>query len=39
MLRDDLEGWNGGREAQQEVGICIYMADSHCCTAETDTTL
>ena len=36
VLRDDLEGrdgeWVGG-------AICILIADSHCCTAETNTTL
>ena len=31
MLCDDLEGWGRlGRE-----GICIHMADSLCCAAET----
>ena len=45
MLCDDLEGWDRerGREAQEggEVGIYvyIYIADSLCCTAETNTTL
>ena len=45
MLCDDLEGWDGaglelpGREAQDEGVICILIADSHCCTAETNTTL
>ena len=41
MLSDDLEGWDGGegREAQEREDICIHMADSHCCIAETNTTL
>ena len=42
MLYDDLEGWGGrrgGREVQEGGDICILMADSHCCMAETDTTL
>ena len=40
MLCDHLDGWdaNGGKEVQ--VGaICIHTADSHCYTAETNTTL
>ena len=37
---DDLEGWDGGgSEAQEEEDICILRADSHCCAAETNTTL
>ena len=28
-----------GTEAQEGGGICILMADSHCCAAETNTTL
>ena len=43
MLCDDLEGWGwgggGGREAQEVQDICILMADSRCCTTETNTTL
>ena len=31
-------GW-AGREAQEGGDECIHMADSHCCTAETNTTL
>ena len=27
------------REAQEGGDICIHIADSSCCTAETDTTL
>ena len=27
------------REAQEEGDKCICAADSHCCTAETNTTL
>ena len=38
MLCDDLEGKDGkGREAQEGGTICIITADSHCCTAETNT--
>ena len=29
----------GGREAEEGGGICMHMADSCCCTAETNTTL
>ena len=32
-------GWDGGREAQEWEEICIFMADPHCCTAETNTIL
>ena len=33
-------GWaRGGREAQEGGDTCILMADSHRCTAETNTTL
>ena len=47
MLCDNLEGWDreGGREVQEgeDMGryiyIYIYIADSLCCTAETNTTL
>ena len=28
-----------GREAEEAGGICTHMADSCCCTAETNTTL
>jgi len=28
-----------GKEAQEGGDICILMADSHCCIAETRTTL
>ena len=38
-LCDDLEGWIRGRETQEEGGICAIKADSHCCCAETNTTL
>ena len=39
--RDDLEGWDGGtgREAHGGGEVCIHMADSSCCSAETNTTL
>ena len=36
------EGWDGvagGREVQEGGGACTLMADSHCCRAETNTTL
>ena len=41
MLCDHLEGWDreGGREAQEGGDIGIHIADSLCCTAETNTTL
>ena len=41
VLCDDLDGWDGrgGREVREAAGICIRIADSLCCTAETDTTL
>ena len=42
MLCDDLEGWGGvggGREVQEREDICILMADSCCCMAETNTIL
>ena len=33
-------GWGrGGRETQEGGDICIHIADSHCCTAETNTAL
>ena len=42
MLIDNLEGWEGvagGREVQDGGDICIPMADSCCCMAETNTIL
>ena len=42
MLCDDLvggDGVGGGREVQEGGDICILMADSHCCMAETNITL
>ena len=39
VLSNDPEGWGGGREALEGGHICIYTAQSHCCTAETNTTL
>ena len=41
MLCDGLEGWDGvgGRELQEGRDICIHIADSLHCTAETNTTL
>ena len=40
-LYDGLDGWEaeGGREAHEGGNICIQLAHSLCCTAETDTTL
>ena len=40
MLHDNLEGLDGvggGRQVQEGGGICILIADSHCCRAETNT--
>lgn len=31
--------WQGQREAQEGGAICIFMTDSHCCKAETNTIL
>ena len=42
MLCNGLEGWDGvggGSEAQKGGDICIHMADSQCCIAETNTIL
>ena len=41
MLCDDLEGWDGegGRDIQEGGDICIRIADSLYCTAETNTAL
>ena len=41
VLCDDLERWDGGagKEAQEGGHICMHMADSHCCTAQINTTL
>ena len=42
VLCGDLEGWDGGmgrREAEEGGDICILIADSRCCIAETNTTL
>ena len=39
---DDLEGWDGGwsgKEVQEGGDICLHMADSLVCTAETNITL
>ena len=37
MLCEDLEGWDcwGRRQAQEAGDICILIAVSHYCTAET----
>lgn len=41
--RPSVLTWRGpdgeGREAQQRRALCIIMADSRCCTAETKTAL
>ena len=43
MLCNDLEGWDreGGRETKREgIGdIGMHIADSFCCTTETNTVL
>ena len=41
-LCDNLKGWDGvevGGRFKVGGDVCILMADSHCCTAETNTTL
>ena len=42
MLCDNPEGWDGvgsGSEVQEGGGICLLLADSQCCWAETNTAL
>ena len=40
MPCDDLEGWDGEERGSKRGGdICIHVADSLCCTAETNPTL
>ena len=40
MLCDDLNEWDGvGREVREGGDMCIHIADSLHCTAETNTTL
>ena len=42
MLCGNLEGWDGvgeGKEVQEGGNMCILMADSCWCTAETNTTV
>ena len=44
VLGDDLDGWDGGIGGTfKREGVYIYtyicIADSHCCTAETNTIL
>ena len=42
VLFGDLEGWDGGwsgKEVQEGGEICLHMADSLVCTAETNITL
>ena len=39
VLCDDLEGWDwgeNGREVPRRGDICIHVADSLCCAAETN---
>ena len=38
MLCDDLEGCDGQRKAQEVGDICIHLAESCCCAAETNAT-
>ena len=39
MLCDDLEGWDGEWEGcSRGGGICVHIADSHCCTEESNPT-
>ena len=38
MFCDDLEGWDG-TEAQEGGNIYIVIIYSHCCMAESNTTL
>ena len=37
VLCNDLEGWDGRREAQEREDICTHIIDSSYCTAETNT--
>ena len=42
VLSDNLKAWDSmgdGREAPEGGDLCILMADSHYCMAETNTTL
>ena len=39
MLGDDLGGGESGRQTQEGGDRGIHMAESHCSTAETNTTL
>ena len=37
QLCDDLEGWDeGGERKPKRKNICVHVADSLCCTAETN---
>ena len=36
VLCDDRDGWQGGAGRRD---VCVLIADSGCCTAETNTTL
>lgn len=37
LLCDDLDGWDGVGEAQEGGYLCMHMADSLHCIAETNT--
>ena len=39
MLFDDLDAWDRGREVREGGDMCVHIADSLHCTAETNTTL
>ena len=39
MLCDGLVAWDGGRELQEGGDVCMHMADSLRCAADTNTTL
>ena len=38
-IGDDLEGWDRGSRRRGYIHIYVVMANLHCCTAETNTTL
>ena len=39
LLCDDLEGWDGGREALEGRDVYVIMTNLCCCTAEINITL
>ena len=39
VICDDLELWDGNGVRGKFKNICIHIADSLCCTEETNTTL